>query len=177
MLGIRCLTATGKSIEAPQETLAHSLGHRLGDQIVRDGGSSPVWGVSLLSSCIALETSGGCVSPDQCSPSGFRIMGSATAMNDLHQLPYEVPTYVLNFKVAFKQDILLSLRLISKRQAALPVGKTACLARLCMDQPITCGEKKESKLPALGALGPLALGVGLLSPGAPGTVQAECRMA
>ena len=44
-------------------------------------------------------------------------------------------------------------------------------------QPITCRERKGSKRLAGGALGPLALGVGLLSPGAPRAVQTERRLA
>ena len=50
----------------------------------------------------------------------------------------------------------------AKRKAALPGGKTAYLARLCIVQPIACEERKGSKLLARGALGPWALGVGLL---------------
>ena len=44
-------------------------------------------------------------------------------------------------------------------------------------QPITCRERKGSKLLARGALGPFALGIGLISPGAPRSVQTERQLA
>ena len=63
----------------------------------------------------------------------------------------------------------------AKRKAALPAGKTAYLARLCIIQPIT-SEERGSKHLARGALGPLARGFGSFSPRAPQTVRTERRL-